>query len=402
MLSDSSPAKLKLATWQQVLAASALHNSSTWHATATLARCLRRWELRFLRKILRLRRRPNEQQQQYMQRSSNMIDAWYRRFGFLKSHHVLLRNIFRSAWSESHRSLDSGCKPLLDARLCRDRMWWNSIKDLPHRLRVNEGCSQRTSGEKPSWEDPFVLVFGLDWRHRLRSCQSESEWKQYELVFINTLCARWSLPKLFPTCVSENATREVRVQRPKYVLPSAESLVIPKTCMPKSSGRLVFVVDCQPLSMIVGGHTPLRSTTLRPVFTRICRNLGELVQHFELGTDDADDPVHWVPRGDNQLADSLCNYTMDIGRSWTHQWGCSNLSSFCHSYVCFSDGGRRSQTSAASAWAICTGILSHGKWTFNLLMAGGIFHAGDVSSFTAEAIALQEAITSAQSLNDMS
>ena len=100
----------------------------------------------------------------YLQGSAQKIDLWFKTLGIRQAFHIILQNFYRAAWREDNYEVADMHAPLLKLRSFRNRMWWSSIKDLPYHARRSEGCAQRTSGEKPAWEDPLVLYLGLDWR----------------------------------------------------------------------------------------------------------------------------------------------------------------------------------------------------------------------------------------------
>ena len=125
---------------------------------------IKRWEFKWLRKILKLRRRPDEGTQQYNIRTSRRITAWSRLTGCKLMHHRVLLSIFRNAWREASFCYPSGQKHLLQARCCRNRRWWEGVKHETVWLRGHFDCKRWTKGNYIEWEDVLVLVFGLDWR----------------------------------------------------------------------------------------------------------------------------------------------------------------------------------------------------------------------------------------------
>ncbi len=60
-------------------------------------------------------------------------------------------------------------------------------------------------------------------------------------------------------------------------------------------------------------------------------------------------------------------------------------------FVVHSDGGRRQGSSSSSAWIVEAGVISQGRWEYKPYIMGGTCHPRDVSSFTAESLALEEA-----------
>ena len=81
-----------------------------------------------------------------------------------------------------------------------------------------------------------------------------------------------------------------------------------------------------------------------------------------------DDPIRWVSREYNEIADHLANYTLDLGKSWSIQYGETKFSS-TQNLVGFADGGAR-KTCSASAWI--AGYVDCGN--FKPITSGGVFH----------------------------
>ena len=107
------------------------------------------------------------------------------------------------------------------------------------------------------------------------------------------------------------------------------------------------------------------------------------------------DPIIWHGRDFNKIADFLVNYTMDRREDWhqdllipstRHETWKTNL-------LCHSDGGTREGSCSAAAWIIeAVGVEGHFLRRYPLAMRG-IFMLDPISSFTAESIALEDALT---------
>ena len=186
-----------------------------------------------------------------------------------------------------------------------------------------------------------------------------------------------------------------RLRRSPAEPPTENELCIHSSCRPLAHGSVHFVVDCLSVKNIMCGLTSLRRSSCRPIYTRMAKGLAEILPSMDLGQDVLSDPVVWVRRENNKLADTFCNYTMDLGRSWQQQWPQESCNMANCSIVCFSDGGSRSRCCAASAWALALGAKHSGNWTFKLVCAGGVFHGTYVDAFEAETIALEQAILTA-------
>ena len=134
--------------------------------------------------------------------------------------------------------------------------------------------------------------------------------------------ARFDLPPLFTQAGPKDRMEELdsglqcSLQREESPLVGQDGWTMPEQCLPTELGTVFFVVDCQPVCLVVGGRAPLTNDFYRPIFTRICRHLLTLLPRVSFSANLYDDPVLWFRREQNKLADALCNYTMDIRCSW--------------------------------------------------------------------------------------
>ena len=110
----------------------------------------------------------------------------------------------------------------------------------------------------------------------------------------------------------------------------------------------VFVVDCQPLQRITCGRTPLLNDSYFSLFRRILDNLKDIFKEGFVPPRLVDDPVLWVRREKNKLADYLCNVTMDRKQSWSRTRSIDMPSKY--HWFAVSDGGARP---VLSLWMVC-------------------------------------------------
>ena len=104
-----------------------------------------------------------------------------------------------------------------------------------------------------------------------------------------------------------------------------------------------------------------------------------------------DDPVAWMARCHNKVADGLADLTMDKALSWERLYETTAEPSQAN-WIIQTDGGRRSDHCAAASLVI--GVLSTGARgiCYEPWFARGVYLTGNVSVFQAEAIALEEAV----------
>ena len=108
------------------------------------------------------------------------------------------------------------------------------------------------------------------------------------------------------------------------------------------------------------------------------------------------DPVTWKPRGYNKIADYLVNATMDLEASWTRQL--QDIPADGCNIICHSDGGTRIGRCSAAAYIVEARVERDGVLTTSVLAMGGLYMNRPVSSFLAEAIALEEGASCARRL----
>ena len=152
--------------------------------------------------------------------------------------------------------------------------------------------------------------------------------------------------------------------------------------------RFIFIVDCQVLQRIVCGHTALHTDFHMPLFVRILEHLKWIFEKGLLPPRLVDDPILWVKRDVNKLADYLANVTMDRKRSWKKERSIDMPAEY--NWFAVSDGGARPQCSACG-WAVGICYKKNNTFVFEPLVVGGEFLVPRVNSFLAEALALERA-----------
>ena len=108
-----------------------------------------------------------------------------------------------------------------------------------------------------------------------------------------------------------------------------------------------------------------------------------------------DDPVVWQRREYNKKADFIFNYTMDCQMDWQRCYGSllADLDLGNVNWICHSDGGTRGSSCSAAGWIIEVVLTRDGVQYTRPVMMGGTYFSVPVSSFVAEAIALETVIT---------
>lgn len=250
---------------------------------------------------------------------------------------------------------------------------------------VHHGMGYRTE-----WEDVFCTAFGANWRSTRDTCSTLCEWRALRHNFVNSVCSHWGLPviKANPTGQDLEATVPAapRTKRHKGSFscfdngPTAHGEHAPQIEFWRSSNCITFVVDCKPVADIVCGHVPLRTDSLFPVYERLTSTIFEFMPAGWTPATRIADPVLWHRRENNQIADFLANFTMEVGESWLKEIApmVPNVSLCEAIIICHSDGGTRKDSCVRPLLGSSTRV-----WSENI--TGTRFH---VHSFTAESVAL--------------
>ena len=399
----------KLHAWHSGPSSSVTYGSASWHLSQHLLSDLKRWEFRWLREALGLRRRQDEGQKQYNERTSRTICSWSARINAKLAHQRVLLNVFRDALLENRNDHPGGNNHVANHRNCRSRLWWEFERSMPGRSKAAGSNMRAKPGPLVEWEDVFVKVFGVDWRSLCDSMATSAEWRLKEEFFVNTFCALWHLPPL-----GEHGCGDVgvcAVPRPKHQRlsslddrPQQHSIDGVDTCAPweRTRGRFLFVVDCKPVQQVSCGTSPLRALDLHGSFDAMSHDLQAILVSGWLPARSWDDPVMWKQRGQNTISYFLANYTMDNQRSWleTFEWPYDDHALDNCNVIAHSDGGTRRDRCSASAWIVESCVLREGKWIREPLAMGGTHYDNPISSFSAEALALQACILFVRRLLD--
>ena len=148
-----------------------------------------------LRKVLRLRRRPDEDNMSYNTRTAAIIRRWFQDGSRCFSYVRVIKAVFKSACRDGWSGLDFGASPLRDARDYRSAEWWQTVCALePPSKRRRQGIQHRHPGKSStSWEHPFVQVWGIHWKNKRNACGNLMQWMRLYPEFSQSICDKWSL-----------------------------------------------------------------------------------------------------------------------------------------------------------------------------------------------------------------
>ena len=385
----------KLRAWYSWPSTSSVYGACSWHLSKQVLTDLKRWEFRWLRRALRMRRRPAELQQVYHVRTSELIKKGLALCNVRLAHHRVLAAVFANAWREKRQDMPGCTNHLANQRNCRTRLWWEFEKCLSSQSRLKRS----RQGPLPEWEDALTCVFGVEWRQLRDTCATIEEWKSKERFFINSVCELWDLPSLLePTqaeqmegpCADAKRTRKEF----KSKLPPCHSLDGFDRDLPwqMSGRRCSFIVDCKPLQQVACGACLLLSSNLKCTFESITGNFAAILGKGWLPARAWDDPVIWKRRNENVIADYLANHTMNIRKSWfeVFDWPFEGHRVDECNLLVHSDGGTRCNRCSSAAWIVEVCVFQQGRWFRKPLAISGTYFDSPISSFTAECVALEE------------
>ena len=387
------PVAKRLAGWRDSAGGSVAYNADTWHITAGLLSDLRTWELQFLRRVLRLRRKPNEGFMEYNQRTAIIIRRWQQEYNITMLYDRVLKAVYKAAWKGNKGVLDYGENPLNFARDYRNAAWWETLQvtsSQSKRRRLN--LSHGRSGQQcASWENPFVKAWGSHWRARRDKCTSLLEWMGGYTEFAKALGAKWQLLWLgtYGQDDQKASNWTYTVKLPTEIDDIPYRLSNPKASKwDAAASRLWIQTDNQQVEQIFLGQSFLQEATLRPACTRIARTLFSLC---ELGWKPRMDTlsfIEWDPREYNAIADHAANVALDMQQDWEradeiemNRAKCANA----NLHLCV-DGARRGNATSSAGVAL---FASYPDGAHVLLYRSGRFLGYLSSAFAAEILALE-------------
>ena len=352
---------------------------------------MRSWQQQMLRKVLRLRRRPEESFKTYNMRTAAIIHKWCRGARISLLYVRVLKAVYKAAWREFTFSLDGGDSPLGQARLCRCAMWWETWRAVatPSKRRKLGILHASPGAQSASWETPFVALWGCCWRGRRDSSKTVSQWMRGFPDFANSLCELWKLPGT-----------ELSDVEPTYQAPFSVKLPTCREDLPhlrhnsredhwdSDTGRVWIQTDNQQLQQVFAGLSQLDSeSSLRAPCIRVSRMMQSMLRGGFRPRRETADFIEWDDRSYNTYADFAANVCLDLGHSWGRKddaaiqeakQGQSNFRISC-------DGALRKGCKASAGLA----IFSYMKGRRKLLYIGGCLLDGLQSAFVAELLALE-------------
>ena len=210
----SLPLSKRLKAWTMSVSSVVEHCAATWHVTDKILHQVRSWELKMLRRLLGLYRRPSEGQADYNKQTADKITHWMTSCSMSFLYCRVLRAVFKAAWKEVVFTLDSGAALLREIRNYCRALWWTTLQSVSSRAKRRKLNVQHGAPGRPAagWENPFVCAWGLHWQSVRDSCRNLAEWMVKWKDFCRSLEAKWEL-KLLPDHVLETGTAHCEIGR---------------------------------------------------------------------------------------------------------------------------------------------------------------------------------------------
>ena len=242
----------------------------------------------------------------------------------------------------------------------------------------------------------------------MRSDMSWQQWHRQQDEFIKHTCQRWDLP----LCdASELHTDEGPVTKLRRTCGEAKEKLVFRETVPATDELLdtaagqvewsqrrrcfIYITDCKSLQGILCGTYVCTDPQYEPLLTRV---LNRFVDHFRCKWHPPQkwkDPVRWMPRAFNKVADGLTDHTMDRRSSWQHRYATTQTLAEAN-IIIQTDGGLREEDCAAAGWII--GLWSVESELFEPFEVGGVFLENSCTVFMADALAIDEASAIVQRL----
>ena len=357
------------------------YNAGGWHITADILSTAITWENQLIRKIFRMRRRPEEGQFEYNARTARRTQLMFDNSRIPRIHHCILTAVHRWAGvvvASRSNDLRSPLGVLLEARCARA---WLETRETNQLLdpRNEYRWRHRKPGQLVSFEGVLIRAYGEDWLDAAKS--GDTSWKRTRLDFVEKVCTLWVKPKPHLPGPGKSCTLASSIMTPMW-LTHAVDWARPDHCFE-------FRVDNKPLADWLSGQARCSTPKARARLNIISERIAEWLSGGPWMTRAIHyDWIRWVPRCSNAVADALANFSMDCQCSigWqSDAWSTLRRTSDKFNVVVLTDGGARIDT-ASAGWVIFLWRPTH---KLPLLVACGGILLEAVSSDVAELTALE-------------
>ena len=173
--------------WAQVVVPAAAFALGILHLGRQHLERAKRWENRWLRKVLKMRRSMAgsvlETMEDYNRRTDGMINDWFVKLGLQRIMHRMIDEYFRISTKTGTLSHA--------LRQCRSFHWRTLVKAMPPKKRRTEGIQQARTGRRRDHETLMLEACDPDWAHKPEFISAKG--KQVRRTFNSDVCNLYSL-----------------------------------------------------------------------------------------------------------------------------------------------------------------------------------------------------------------
>ena len=316
--------KQRLTAWATTVRACALAAAEAHTWTPGALQKLKSWELKLLRRLLRLRPRHAEDIE-YRTRSAAIVRRHLRKAGCSTAYEVALRGLHRAAHREQRTQVPPG--PLLQAfRTQRSRAHWQAVQALATPAqRRREGYQQRRQGHVPYWEDLLCGHYGVNWRQQSTTLDERS-WRALEDRFVHDTCHRLQLwtavqPRGPRAVQAECPDKGSKAMQPEFADPARCPPMLTAMIQPTRTAHCTLLIQSDNETI---AHSFLAKAVVEDpaVRTYISRALDNLYVLYQLGISPGSTEGHyfcWSPRSENGAADWCANHVLARGVDFDYE-----------------------------------------------------------------------------------
>lgn len=341
-----------------------------------------------LRRMLGLRRQPEEDFVHFIRRSTAQARRLYHRWGFQSITTLVLKAIFRMASHMSHlshegRANDAPATSLqfFPATLMwRNQDWWVFYQTV---CLDDPDCRQAhwrhtRPGRSSQWEDVFVTAFGTDWSHFAKQSAWGTRWSKFQQSAYNMASAKPPEEKYAEAKHKKQMAMAPPAKRPRHVCDES----LPWEAVADDRFRIEILGDSL---LVVNWMRGVWRANCKHFATKVAACIRTLERlHCSSGLEprsvSADIHRH-IFRELNVEADALANEAHSKG---TQSWQSNGLRR-CRFYRAFFDGSKRG-ASTTGAWILygSQGEASHSSECVWMKLAWSHFPVDAASSTGAE------------------
>jgi ribonuclease HI len=384
----------KITSWTESVQAVAVFGTSHLHWTKELLRRARSWELSWMRRLLRFRRRPDEGAQLFFSRTSRYITKLFADIGKPMIHQRMLGSTFSLFFKR--------CDLLRSIQEARATTWKAIQASIPYKKRKAAKTLQVSTGYRVHFGDLLKCAWGEQWESTLSKTTYS---KTARDTFVRGICGIWKFPVSSkrekdgpPPAIQPTPKDRIAYN---FTDPSTlDLLTLPPLHIndrrwDQSAQQIEFITDSQVLAQIMNGEALYDSPSNYDLVCSSVDALEDVLRQGWMTRYIVMPMVRWRPRSWNTLADLLAGHALEskvslICRSSDFDAQLRNPGLFLQVHT---DGACNTTTlegSTGMSWTVYSRTASGNVIRKVILIA--CTYSRKTSAFQAETIALQETL----------